>query len=125
MYTDEQLEIIHHKDGHASIKAVPGSGKTQAMVGRIVQLMASGIPAKRIAVVMFNTKAAQDFYQRLTQEIKNSKEIEYQKDRLPIVRTLHSLAARMVNTLVQNDFLPQYTFDPDKSFLQRKFCREV
>jgi|TARA_R110002167_G_scaffold184717_1_gene385198 DNA helicase-2/ATP-dependent DNA helicase PcrA len=124
MYTEEQKKIIDHETGHASVKAVPGSGKTHAMVGRVVRLISSGVPAKRIAVVMFNSQAATDFYRRLEKALRAEK-ILIKKDRMPVVRTLHSLAARMIHTLIQNEYLPDYTFDPEKSFIQRNFIREV
>ena len=125
MYTQEQLDIINHDSGHVRVTAVPGSGKTHAMIGRVVRLLASNIPARRIAVVMFNAQAATDFFKRLQKAIHSDNQIEVKKDRMPVVRTLHSLAARMIQTLIQNDYLPNYTFDPDKSFLQRTFLKEA
>jgi hypothetical protein len=38
-YTDEQLRSIEHRDGHSLTFAVPGSGKTHTMVGRVRYLL--------------------------------------------------------------------------------------
>jgi len=49
--TPEQQQIILHRDGHAIVGAVAGSGKS-ALIGRIAHLLDQGVPASRILVLI-------------------------------------------------------------------------
>jgi len=65
-WTKEQGAIVAHPvDAHALVRAVPGSGKTTTLVGRIVKLCENGIDPRRIRVVMFNRAIEEFFRERL------------------------------------------------------------
>lgn len=65
-WTAEQEAIIAHPgDAHALVRAVPGSGKTTTLVGRIISLCELGVDPQRIRVVMFNRSIEEVFRQRL------------------------------------------------------------
>ncbi len=65
-YTDEQRAILEHPPGsHAVVRAVPGSGKTTTLVGRVIRLCETGVLPDRIRVVMFNKSIQRSFEQRL------------------------------------------------------------
>lgn len=65
-WTPEQLAILDHPAGaHAVVRAVPGSGKTTTLVGRVVHLCERGCDPARIRVVMFNKSIQRHFEQRL------------------------------------------------------------
>lgn len=65
-FTTEQKAIIAHPaNAHALIRAVPGSGKTTTLVGRVADLCGRGIDPSRIRVVMFNRSIEELFRARL------------------------------------------------------------
>ena len=65
-YTPEQRAILEHPAGsHAVVRAVPGSGKTTTLVGRVLRLCEEGTAPGRIRVVMFNKSIQRSFEQRL------------------------------------------------------------
>ena len=65
--TFEQCAAIYHRDGHALVSAVAGSGKSTTLIERIAYLLAHGADARRILVLMFNKSARDDFAARLHQ----------------------------------------------------------
>lgn len=67
-FTPEQRAIVEHPPGsHAVVRAVPGSGKTTTLVGRVIHLVEQGAAAARIRVVMFNKSIQRSFEQRLAE----------------------------------------------------------
>lgn len=92
-YSDEQLEIIQHQQGHAKIIAVAGSGKTTTMVGLILNKLSAGLPANKILAVMYNKSAQIDFEQKLMASADGIP--------LPRVRTFHSLGLSIYQQLVK------------------------
>src|SRR5688500_9220809 len=67
-HTPEQRAIVEHPPGaHAVVRAVPGSGKTTTLVGRVIHLCEQGAAPARIRVVMFNKSIQRSFEQRLAE----------------------------------------------------------
>lgn len=91
-YTDEQHAVITHGNGHAIVDAVPGSGKTTVLLGRVRWLIEHGADPERILSIMFNKSAQTGFQERLVQRLGG---------RPPQVRTFHSVGAEMNDTLVR------------------------
>ncbi|MCG6657859.1 ATP-dependent helicase [Halomonas campisalis] len=92
--TAEQRAVVEHGDGHARVAAVAGSGKTTTLVARVLQLLERGVPAARILVLMFNRSAREDFQARLAA-------LAPPGQRLPDVRTFHSLGHRLTGSLTR------------------------
>ncbi|WP_111412368.1 ATP-dependent helicase [Billgrantia lactosivorans] len=92
--TREQRAVVEHGPGHARVAAVAGAGKTTTLVARVLHLLARGVPAKRILVLMFNRSAREDFQRRLV-------EMAPAGQRLPDVRTFHSLGHRLTASLTR------------------------
>ncbi|MDR5873990.1 ATP-dependent helicase [Halomonas sp. CUBES01] len=90
--TAEQQAVIHHAQGHARVAAVAGAGKTTTMAARVLHLLASDVPPKRILVLMFNRSAKDDFQRRLASMAPVGQS-------LPDVRTFHSLGHRLTQSL--------------------------
>ncbi len=88
--TEEQLEIVHHQQGHALISAVAGSGKTTAMVARASHLLDNGVEADKIMALMFNRSARQAFVKKLSLAIKFGHQ--------PRILTFHALGLRLTDT---------------------------
>ena len=92
--TREQRAVIEHGAGHARVSAVAGAGKTTTLVARVLHLLACGVPAKRILVLMFNRSAREDFQRRLAT-------LAPPGQRSPDVRTFHSLGHRLTTSLTR------------------------
>ena len=66
MLTEEQQAVVHHRDGHALVCAVPGSGKSTTMQHLAVHLIEKEqVSAKEILVLMFNKDAETAFKNRM------------------------------------------------------------
>ncbi|MCB1568129.1 MAG: ATP-dependent helicase [Xanthomonadales bacterium] len=102
-YTAEQLKVIRHQSGHAAVSAVPGSGKSQAIVGRVEYLLEAK-PRCRIVVIMFGKHAADSLLQRV-REIGGSGAVE--------VRTLHSMGYRLTRRFVELGYLEEAKVETD------------
>ncbi|OHV12334.1 DNA helicase UvrD [Kushneria phosphatilytica] len=74
--------------------AVAGAGKTATLVARVLYLLKSGVPARRLMVLMFNRAAREDFSRRLQRYADAGTE-------LPQVRTFHSIGHRLTATLTR------------------------
>ena len=92
--TPEQRAVVQHGDGHARVAAVAGAGKTSTMVARVMHLLAQGVPSERIMVLMFNRQAREDFSRKLHAAASPGQ-------RLPQVRTFHSVGHRLTETLTR------------------------
>ena len=96
--TFEQCAAIYHRDGHALVSAVAGSGKSTTLIERIAYLLAHGADARRILVLMFNKSARDDFAARLERRLPAVAR--------PAVSTFHSFGMRLCNSLVHSGILP-------------------
>ena len=80
-YTEEQMELIEHVDGPMKVLAIPGAGKTAALVARCKRLVEKGVDAKNILLVSFTKKACTELSERLRAVLGNN---------IPKVLTLNS-----------------------------------
>lgn len=95
-FTEHQRRVIEHDAGHAIVSAVAGSGKTETMVARLGRLCRSVDP-KRIAVVMFNRDAREDFQRRFRARIGAEP---------PSIRTFNAMGERLTRYLHEQGYLP-------------------
>ncbi|WP_227368397.1 ATP-dependent helicase [Halomonas sp. M20] len=96
--TTEQQAVVAHGAGHARVAAVAGAGKTTTMVARVLHLLAQGVPARRIMVLMFNRAAREDFTAKLAALAPTGQV-------LPEVRTFHSIGYRLTQSLTRWGYL--------------------
>ncbi len=101
--------IAQSLDETLFVEAGAGTGKTEALVGRIVNLIASGdVAASEIAAITFTEKAAAELYDRVLERLDQRREAETdpvnqklfadateQLDHAAI-ETLHAFAARIL-----------------------------
>lgn len=85
-FTDEQQQVIDHRNGPMLAGAVAGAGKSTTLVERVAKLVASGVPMHKIGLVAFNKDAAED----LNRKIK--KRMNMRGQDVDVASTLHSLA---------------------------------
>lgn len=92
-FTQEQLNVIHHGDGHALVSAVAGSGKSTTMVERVAFLLRHGVEANRILVIQYNKTAQESMARKLEARLGGIKR--------PEARTFHSIGNAMRKRLVE------------------------
>lgn len=117
-FTDEQLRIVHHSNGHARVSAVAGSGKTTTMVARVGHLLKQGESPENILILMFNKSARDCFAESM--ESNMAKKV----DKLPEVRTFHALGNRLVDSFTRRGALPPHRLVTEE-YVQEKIARQV
>lgn len=113
------MKPVKHKEGHALVIAVPGSGKSTSMVARILHLIESGVKGSRIYCVMFNAAACEEFEGKLKKQLPHVKD----KD-LPKVKTFHRCGTELINLLTPT-FLPSGYKFTGNVYAQRTAAKEV
>lgn len=101
-----QLNAIEDKGGNLIVSASAGSGKTSAMVERVLRLIKEGTPVKRILLLTFGEAAAAEMKDKLLNSlieyVKEAKEdkdfIREQIDDLAIadISTIHGYCKRII-----------------------------
>lgn len=82
--------------GHSMIRASAGSGKTYALVQRLLRLLALGVQPRSIVALTFTRKAAGEFFARLLQR----------------------LADFAIDPKGASEYLPEFGSDPQKRALE-------
>jgi len=62
----DQKQAVEHRGMPYLLEAGPGTGKTQTLVARVTDLLASGVNPSRILVLTFSNKAAGELSERIT-----------------------------------------------------------
>lgn len=88
--TSEQQAVIDHRQGHALVSAVAGSGKTDVLVARTKVMLSEGIDPESMLILMFNKSAQVVFQERLS-------EGQSEGAVLPSVMTFHALGLRILD----------------------------
>jgi DNA helicase-2/ATP-dependent DNA helicase PcrA len=106
--TGPALEAVHHRGGHVQIIAAAGSGKTEVVSQRAVDLLAEGLPADSIVAFTFTERAAEELKNRIAHRVED-KLGTAALDRLTglFVGTIHAFCFRLLQQRV-----PRYeTYD--------------
>ena len=101
--TQEQLDIIHHAEGHAKVVAVAGAGKTSTLAHFIANRLYHDQSPRRLMVIMYNKSAQLDFQAKLREVVGTPS--------LPQIRTFHSLGLKIYQGLVDKGHLPPFKGD--------------
>uniref|UniRef100_E6QLZ5 DNA 3'-5' helicase n=1 Tax=mine drainage metagenome TaxID=410659 RepID=E6QLZ5_9ZZZZ len=105
MLTEEQQAVVNHRDGHALVCAVPGSGKSTTMQHLAVHLIEKEqVPAGEILVLMFNKDAETAFKNRMQKISSRAK---------PEIRTFHAKAYHLLTEMERRDWLEAWELEPD------------
>lgn len=102
--TPHQQQVVAHNQGHARVVAVAGAGKTTTLTHFIGARLAEGVSNRRLLVLMYNRSAREDFEHKL--------ETLLPQQRLPQVRTFHSLGLRIYQRLIEQGHLDAYQGKP-------------
>ncbi|MFN2267679.1 MAG: UvrD-helicase domain-containing protein [Desulfonatronovibrio sp.] len=82
---DSQKEAALYNHGPLLVVAGPGTGKTQTLMARVVELLQEGINARHVLVLTFTRKASREIKDRLVQ-------IQGSGQALPRAETIHAMA---------------------------------
>ncbi len=120
-FTDEQLKVIEHQQGHALVSAVAGSGKTEVLVQRVKYLIENlNVSSDNILILMFN-KSAQEVFSRRLSTILVSEDI-------PAVLTFHALGLRIISIWHERNLLGYPEVIDDEHYwisLAREACSNI
>ncbi len=64
----DQLKAVSHRGKPFLLEAGPGTGKTQTLVGRINDLLVTGVQPSRILVLTFSNRAAGELSERIARQ---------------------------------------------------------
>ena len=88
---EEQRKFVLHEPGSPNLLlAGAGSGKTHAAKTRVMHLITNGVESRRICVLTFTNKAANEINERVI------KATNINPDLAPTMSTIHSLALRFI-----------------------------
>jgi DNA helicase-2/ATP-dependent DNA helicase PcrA len=65
------LEAVRHRGNHVQIIAAAGSGKTEVVSQRVVDLLAEGLPAESIVAFTFTERAAEELKNRIAHRVED------------------------------------------------------
>lgn len=102
--TPEQAQVVSHAHGHARVVAVAGAGKTTTLTHFIAARLAEGCDPRRLLVLMYNRSAREDFQHKLRRLLP--------AQRLPDIRTFHSLGLKIYQRLIADGVLPPFQGKP-------------
>lgn len=100
--TENQKNAINFKDGNLQIIACAGSGKTDVIAWRIVQLIESGVVAENILAFTFTDKAAEEMKYRIRKYMEENLGQPGESGRM-FVGTIHSFCLEFLRS-----FVPKY-----------------
>lgn len=111
-YTEDQKNVITHKNGPLMVIAGAGTGKTRTITGRITRLInEDGINPESILALTFTEKAAQEMYDRVIAELPlGSPE--------PFIGTFHAFADSVLRSHgLEIGLDPKYTVLKDADLI--------
>lgn len=82
-FTDAQNSVIEHVNGPMCVIAVPGAGKTTALVSRMIRLVEKGVKPEKILMITFTKKAAKEIEERVIKLLGR-------KEHLPVISTYNA-----------------------------------
>ncbi|HEY9525011.1 MAG TPA: UvrD-helicase domain-containing protein, partial [Thermopolyspora sp.] len=106
--TGSALDAVRYRGGHLQIIAAAGSGKTEVVAQRVVDLLAEGLPAEAVVAFTFTERAAAELKDRIVHRVEERLGTAA-LDRLTglFVGTIHAFCFRLLQQRV-----PRYeTYD--------------
>ena len=88
--TDEQRNVVLHRNSPALVVAGAGSGKTQTVTSHVITLLADGIKPENIMMLTFTRKAAEEMRERIKAYVGEDLSNKI------IAGTFHSVGVRML-----------------------------
>jgi len=103
-YNEEQLSFINEPLDSCKLLGIPGGGKTQSIIGKILYNYTNNIITKnnQFLILTFSRRACNDFFEKG----KKQNKILFNKKN---IRTIHSLSGKIVYTILQKKSSSQDT----------------
>ena len=103
-YNEEQLSFINEPLDSCKLLGIPGGGKTQSIIGKILYNYTNNIITKNnhFLILTFSRRACNDFFEKG----KKQNKILFNKKN---IRTIHSLSGKIVHTILQKKSSSQDT----------------
>ncbi len=123
--TNDQVDrdaIEAELDSTLFVEAGAGSGKTTALVARVLSLLENGVPMENIAAITFAEKAASELKNRLRQRLSETGDHPEALDQLDgaAITTLHGFALRILSQHAIEAGLPaRVEVSPTEAFEDR------
>ena len=123
--TNDQADrdaIVAELDSTLFVEAGAGSGKTTALVERVVALLDTGVAMENIAAITFTEKAAAELKNRLRQRLSDSGQHPEALDQLDgaAITTLHGFALRILSHhAIEAGLPPRIEVSPEEAFEDR------
>ncbi len=92
---EQQRVIDGYRGGYAAISAVPGAGKTTTLSALAAHLIDGLDPRQRVMIVTYQNAAVSNFQRAVAQRLRE----RGQPERGFVVRTLHSLASEVLQSV--------------------------
>jgi DNA helicase II / ATP-dependent DNA helicase PcrA len=92
----DQRKAVLHGSGPLLLIAGAGSGKTRAIVARIVHLVQNGAPPQRIVGITFTNRAAEEMRERVIRELPGQSLPGGPESALPWLGTFHAFGASLL-----------------------------
>lgn len=137
-WNDEQLAAITSIDRNTVVSASAGSGKTSVMIERVVRLVKSGVPIRRIVMLTFSTAVAAELREKIAAELmKALREDGADRDMLrrqiddvamADIGTVHSFCGNLIKEFFEQAGVdPSYTIvtDDEKNSLMSRALADV
>ena len=122
---DDQADrdaIATDLDATLFVEAGAGSGKTTALVGRVLALLDAGVAMENIAAITFTEKAAAELKNRVRQRLSESGSHPEALDQLDgaAITTLHGFALRILSQhAIEAGLPPRLEVSPIDAFQER------
>ncbi len=98
----DQRRAVLHGSGPLLLVAGAGSGKTRAIVARIVRLVRGGVPARQIVGITFTNRAAEEMRERVARDLSG----DDPRGGLPWLGTFHAFGAILLRRFGSRIGLP-------------------
>ncbi len=118
----DRQAIVSELDSTLFVEAGAGSGKTTALVERVLALLDTGVAMENIAAITFTEKAADELKNRLRHKLSDSGTHSKALDELDsaAITTLHGFALRILSQhAIEAGLPPRVEVSPDEAFEDR------
>lgn len=119
-FSEDQYDVIFHKDGPSLVLAVPGAGKTTVLIARLATLIYYyNIDPNSILSITFSRFAALNMKKRYSDLLQNSRNKE------PKFSTIHSFAYNLIKSYSNKNSLSFSLIESDKTKSKNGILKEI
>jgi len=120
MYTAQQNTYVESPlEGHKKVIAVPGSGKSTGLLGRISYLIDNGVNPRTIVALMFSTSAKKSFEKKLKSSSASMGKVS--------TYTFNGIGLRLLKRFASHGIIPELKIlgESAQNIAFRNLCRSA